>query len=213
MNSVRESVQSLLRAVKHWLRQWTKPDNHSLFFNVALDLTRPKSELVLGNALLRQQLIVLKPQSKRPRLTWRDRLLIVLLSCKLRTWKEALIVVQSDTVLRWHRELFRRFWKYKSRTQLEQGRPPLADDLVALIRQMVKENLTWGAERVRGELLKLGIQVSKSSIQKYTNDVQESLPSNQTWATFVRNHANQIWACDFLQTYDIFFRTIFVLGL
>ena len=58
MNSVRESVQSLLRAVKHWLRQWTKPDNHSLFFNVALDLTRPKSELVLENALLRQQLIV-----------------------------------------------------------------------------------------------------------------------------------------------------------
>ena len=66
MNSVRESVQSLLRAVKQWLRQWTRPDNHSLFFNVALDLTRPKSELVLENDLLRQQLVVLKRQSKRP---------------------------------------------------------------------------------------------------------------------------------------------------
>jgi putative transposase len=210
MNSVRESVRSLLRAVKQWLRQWTKPDNHSLSFNIALDLTRPKSDLVLENALLRQQLIVLKRQSKRPRPTWRDRLLIVLLASKLRTWKEALIVVQPDTVLRWHRELFRRFWKCKSRTQLKQGRPPLADDLVALIRQMVKENLTWGAERIRGELLKLGILVSKSTIQKYKNSVREYLSSKQTWATFLRNHASQIWACDFLQTYDLFFRTVFV---
>jgi putative transposase len=179
MNSVRESVQSLLRAVKQWLRQWTKPDNHSLFFNVALDLSRPKSELVLENALLRQQLVVLKQQSKRPKLTWRDRLLIVLLSSKLRTWKEALIVVQPDTVLRWHCELLRRFWKYKSRTQIKQGRPPLTDDLVALIRQMAKENLTWGAERIRGELLKLGIRVSKSMIQKYKNSVREHLSSEQ----------------------------------
>jgi putative transposase len=210
MNSVQESVQSLLRVVKQWLRQWTKPDNYSLFFNVTLDLSRPKSELVLENALLRQQLIVLKRQSKRPRLTWRDRLLIVLLSSKLRTWKEALIVVQPDTVLRWHRELFRHFWKYRSRTQLKQGRPPLADDLVALIRQMVKENLTWGAERIRGELLKLEIRVSKSTIQKYKNSVREYLSSKQTWATFLRNHASEIWACDFLQTYDLFFRTVFV---
>jgi putative transposase len=132
------------------------------------------------------------------------------LSSKLRTWKEALIVVQPDTVLRWHRELFRRFWKHKSRTQFKQGRPPLADDLVALIRQMVKENLTWGAERIRGELLKLGIRVSKSTIQKYKNSVREYLSSKQTWATFLRNHASQIWACDFLQTYDLFFRTVFV---
>ena len=75
---------------------------------------------------------------------------------------------------------------------------------------MVKENLTWGAERIRGELLKLGIRVSKSTIQKYKNSVREYLSSKQTWATFLRNHASQIWACDFLQTHDIFFRTIFV---
>jgi putative transposase len=154
-----------------------------LLINAALDLTRPKSELILENALLRQQLIILKQQSKRPRLTWRDRSLIVLLSSKLRTWKEALIIVQPDTVLRWHRELFRRFWKRKSKTLPKQGRPPLTDDFVALIRRMAKENRTWGAEHIRGELLKLSIRVSKSTIQKIMNSVRGSLSAQQpcTW--------------------------------
>ena len=86
----------------------------------------------------------------------------------------------------------------------------MTDDLVALIRRMAKENRTWGAERIRGELLKLGIRVSKSTIQKIVNSVRRSLSAQQTWVTFLRNHASQIWACDFLQTYDLFFRSVFV---
>ena len=78
-----------------------------------------------------------------------------------------MIIVQPDTVLRWHCELFKRFWKRKSKPQQKQGRPPLKDNLIALIRRIAKENLTWGAERIRGELVKLGIRVSKSTIQKY----------------------------------------------
>jgi putative transposase len=210
MNFLRQIAHTLSQAVTKRLRQWTKPDNHTLAFNAALDLTRSKSELVLENALLRQQLIVLQRQTKRPKLTWKDRSLIVLLSSKLRAWKDALIIVQPDTVLRWHRELFKRFWKRKSKPQQKQGRPPLADNLVALIKRVAKENLTWGAERIRGELLKLGIKVSKSTIQKYMKGVRESLTSKQTWATFLRDHASQIWACDFLQTYDVFFCTVFV---
>ena len=89
----------------------------------------------------------------------------------------------------------------------------MKDNLVALIKRMTKENLTWGAERIRGELLKLGIRVSKSTIQKYMKGVRESLSPKQTWATFLRNHASEIWACDFLQTHDVFFRTVFVLSL
>jgi putative transposase len=146
----------------------------------------------LENALLRQQLSTLQRQTKRPKVTWRDRSLTVLLASKLSAWKEALIIVQPDTVLRWHRELFKRFWKRKSKPQQKQGRPPLTDDLVALIKRVVKENLTWGAERIRGELLKLGIRVSKSTIQKYMNKERESRASKQTWATFLRNHASQI---------------------
>jgi putative transposase len=86
----------------------------------------------------------------------------------------------------------------------------LTEDLVDLIKRMAKENLTWRAERTRGELLKLGIRVSKSVIQQYMNDVRGSLSSKQTWATFLHNHASQIWACDFLQIYDLFFRSVFV---
>lgn len=100
MNFLRQIAHILSQAVIQRLRQWTRPDNHTLVINAALDLTRSKSELVLENALLRQQLIVLQRQIKRPKLTWKDRSLIVLLSSKLRAWKQALIIVQPDTVLR-----------------------------------------------------------------------------------------------------------------
>ena len=143
-------------------------------------------------------------------LTWRDRVLFVLLSSKLRTWKNALVIVQPDTVLRWHRDLFRRVWKRKSKPNGKRGRPPLTGEIVALVKRLAKENLRWGAERIRGELLKLGLRVSKSAIQKYIQQMRGSNPSSQNWSTFLRNHASQIWACDFLQTYDIFFRTVFV---
>jgi hypothetical protein len=173
-------------------------------------MSRSKPELLLENALLRHQIIILERQSMRPKLTWRDRTLIVLLASKLRTWKNALAIVQPDTVLRWHRDLFRRVWKHKSKPKGKRGRPALTDEVVALIKQMATENLGWGAERIRGELLKLGIKASKSTIQKYIEEVRGPHSSSQGWSTFLRNHASQIWACDFLQTYDIFFRTLFV---
>jgi putative transposase len=201
---------SIQQAIKRPLRQWTKPDNYSLALNAVLDMTRSKQELVLENALLRQQLSVLQRQIRRPKLSWRDRTLIILLTSKLRSWRQALVIIQLDNVLRWHRDLFRRIWKRKTKSDKKPGRPPLADKVVALIKQMAEENRTWGAKRIRGELLKLGLRVSKSAIQKCIQEVRKSLPSKQNWSTFLRNHASQIWACDFLQTYDIFFRTIFV---
>jgi hypothetical protein len=181
------------------LRQWTKPINDTLLLSTALDLTGSKPELLLENALLRQQLIVLKRQIKCPKLTWRDRALFVLLVSKLRTWKDALVIVQPDTVSRWHRELFWWVWKRRSKSKRKRGRPLLTDEVVTLIKRMAEENRTWGAERIRGELLKLGLCVSKSAIQKYIEEVRKSHPSSQNWATFLRNHASQIWACDFLQ--------------
>ena len=81
---------------------------------------------------------------------------------------------------------------------------------MALIKQMPRENATWSAERMRGELRKIGVDVSKSSAQEYVAGVRKHRASQQTWATFLRNHASEIWACDFLQTYDVFFRTVFV---
>jgi putative transposase len=90
------------------------------------------------------------------------------------------------------------------------GRPALLKGLVDLIQRMARENWTWGAERIRGELLKLGIRVAKSTILKYIRLVREPAAPDQTWLTFLHNHASEIWACDFLQTYDLFFRALFV---
>ena len=152
---------------------------------------------MLENALLRQQPVVLQRQEKRPALMWRDRTVMVLLASKLRSWKEALLIVQPDTLLRWHRELFRRIWRHKSRSKGKPGRKPLTEEDVALIKRLAKENRSWGAEplvlwpkdtgRIRGELLKLGKKVSKSTIQKYMKEVRGPVDSSkQTWGTFLR---------------------------
>jgi transposase InsO family protein len=203
-----QRLGSIRQIIKRSPRQWTKPDNHSLALNAALDLTRSKSELILENALLRQQLVVLQRQIQRPKLSWCDRAFIVLLASKLRSWKQALVIVQPDTVLRWHRNLFRRIWRRKTRPKKTTGRPPLPEKITSLIKQMAKENRTWGAERLRGELLKLGIEVSKRTIQKYIAKVRQA--SGQTWATFLKNHAGDIWACDFTVVFDLLFRPLYV---
>jgi hypothetical protein len=89
----------------------------------------------------------------------------------------------------------------------------LAEAIVPLIKDIAQANRTWGAERIRAELLKLGIEVTKGTIQKYINEVRGPLSTKQTWLTFLRNHARDIWASDFLQTHGLFFRTIFVFVL
>jgi len=106
------------------------------------DLSRSKSELVAENALLRQQLIILKRQVKRPPLTRTDRMLLVLLARLVRTWQQALFIVQPDTLLRWHRELFRLYWKQRSKAASH--KPKVATEMIALIRQMAKDNRLWG---------------------------------------------------------------------
>jgi hypothetical protein len=120
------------------------------------------------------------------------------------------MIVQPETLLRWHRDFFRFVWRHKSKTETKPGRPTLSDDDIGRTKRLARENATWGAERIRGELKHLGIDVSKSTIQKVIEDVRESQTPKQTWTTFIRNHASDIWACDFVQAYDIFFRTIFV---
>ena len=114
------------------------------------------------NALLRQQLIILKRQIKRPQLTNPDRFRLVFLSHFTVFWKQALHIVQSDTLLRWHREVFQLNWRRKSH-----GKSKITVETITLIEKMAKENRLWGAERIRGELMKLGVEVSKRSVQKY----------------------------------------------
>ena len=151
-----------LQSLHHRFVAWTKPPTSSLPLQTLADLSRSKSELVAENALLRQQLIILKRQVKRPPVTRADRILLVLLARIVQTWQQALVIVQPDTLLRWHRELFRMYWKRKSKTASHT--PKVAAETIALIRQMATDNRLWGAERIRGELLKLGIRVCKRTI-------------------------------------------------
>ena len=200
-------LDGCLHALSSCLTRWTKPLETSLPLSTLTDLGRSKSELISENALLRQQLIILRRQVKRPMFTRTDRILLVLLAKLVRTWQQALVIVQPDTLLHWHRELFRMHWKRRSKAPAHQ--PKLAIETIALIREMATNNRLWGAERIRGELLKLGIHVWKCTIQKYMRSVRTNQPIGQKWATFLHNHASQIWACDFLQVSDLFFRPLF----
>ncbi len=207
VHRVQRFIGSAVQAIRTHVSRWTKPASPTLVSGTIVDVARSKPELIVENVLLRQQLIVLHRTVKRPCLTSTDRALLVLLASKLRAWKEALLIVKPETVLRWHRAGFRLFWKRKSRAT--KTKPKIPAKTVALIQEMAANNRLWGAERIRGELLKLGIHVSKRTIQKYLRQTSPPRPSGQTWATFLRNHAREIWACDFLQVTDIFFRPVF----
>ena len=136
--------------------------------------------------VLRQQLLVLSRRSrKRVRLRNIDRLILVWLCRLFPSLLDAMVIVKPETVLRWHRRGFRAYWRWKSWRR--GGRPRIDRELRALIRRMSKENPTWGAPRIHGELLMLGIDVSESTVGRYM--IRIGRPRSQGWKTFLRNHA------------------------
>jgi putative transposase len=167
------------------------------------DLFRTHDELVVENVALRQQLIVAARKVKRTDFRpWERGLMVTNI---LPRWRDAVLLVRPETVIRWHREGFRLLWKHRSKaTTLREWR--LAPDTIELIRRIAIDNRTWGAERIRGELLKLGIRVAKRTIQRHIRAVRPP-GDGQRWRTFLRNHT--VWACDFLQVYDVWFRPVF----
>jgi putative transposase len=193
------------------MKSWTKPTSESLIGGAAADLLKNKAELVAENAFLRQQLIVMKRTVTQPKLTATDRGLLVALASRVRGWKSTLLIMKPDTLLKWHQHGFKLFWRLKSKG--EARKPRISEETISLIKQMTVENRRWGAKRIRGELLKLGIHVNKGTGRRCMMQARRKLPAqphDQTWATFLANHAQEIWASDFIQTYDLFFRTIFV---
>lgn len=180
------------------------------------DLRRSKPQLVAENALLLRQLLVPRRSVKRPRCTPADRAVLVLLASRVCAWRQALLIVWPETILRWHRTLFRGYWRRKSRTLRHARRPKVAAETIALIRDMAADNTLRGAERIRGELLKLDVRVAKWTVQKYMRDARPPRRAGQPWATFLRNHASDVWACDFHPVTDAHFRPLcafFVIAL
>ena len=179
-----------------------------LFVDVLAAPFRTQAQLEAEITMLRHQLSVLRRQApSRPRLTAVDRLLFVWLCRLFPSLRSAITIVQPDTVLRWHRSGFRLYWRWKSRSR--GGRPKVPLEVRSLIRRMSVENPLWGAPRIHGELLKLGIEVAQSTVAKYM--AKRRPGSGQTWKTFLRNHAAGVGAMDFLVVPTINFRLLSVL--
>ncbi len=169
---------------------------------------RSRAALELENVALRHQIGVLQRSArKRPRLTPGDRLLWVWLSRIWSDWRLALVIVKPETVVAWHRAGFRLFWTWKVRRG-QPGRPVICREIRDLIRKMCRENPGWGAPRIHGELLKLGIDIGESSVSKYM--VRCRKPPSQTWRTFLENHAQQLVSIDFFTVPTIRFQVLYV---
>jgi transposase InsO family protein len=196
------------RTALAWLTPAARPT--SVATGLLADLLRTREDLLAENAFLRQQLLIAHRGSKRPHFRVRDRFLLLALSRRFSRWREALVIIKPDTFLRWHREGFRLFWKRRSRRQ-SPSPPRLQVETVHLIHRMASENRLWGAERIRGELLKLGIAVAKRTVQRYMRKVRTTPPDGQRWSSFLRQQAAGIWACDFVEVRDLWFRCHYVL--
>ena len=155
-----------------------------------------ESKIAVENLALRQQLAILHQNIARPRIRKRDRIFWVWLSNLWSNWRSALIIVKPDTVIRWHRKVFRLYWRWKSK-KIKNGRPKIEQEIRDLIHRMCRENPTWGAPRIQAELTLLGYEVVESTVAKYMICGLKS-PS-QTWRTFLKNHASEITAYKILE--------------
>jgi len=156
---------------------------------------------------LRHQLAVSERTSPRLKLCPADRLLWVILSRILPTWRDALVIVKPETVVGWHRKGFRLFWTWKSRRR-RGGRPAIPREVRDLIRRVSRDNPLWGAPRIHGELLKLGIDVSQATVSKYMTKLP--CPPSQSWRTFLHNHMHCLASMDFFVLPTATFRLLFV---
>jgi len=171
---------------------------------------RSRAALQLEVLALRHQLQVLhRSRHRRVRLAKTDRWLWVLLSRLWTEWRLALVIVKPETVIAWHRRGFRLWWTSKSRCRM--GRPTVPTEIRTLIRTMAEANPRWGAPRIHGELLKLGIDVCQATTAKYLG--RRGQPPSQTWRTFLRNHIGQIVAADFFVVPTATYRLLFILVL
>ncbi len=165
-------------------------------------------DLALENLALRQQLVVFKRRHPRPRLRPADRLFWVWLSTVWSGWRDTLMIVKPETVIAWHRQAFRFYWRWLSQRK-SVGRPTVAAEVRTLIKQMAQANPLWGAPRIHGELQKLGLEISERTVSRLIP--RRRKPPSQTWRTFLDNHLGEICAIDFFTVPTATFRVLFVL--
>jgi len=183
------------------------------FYNIALFtlirlLLCSRSALIAENLFLRKQLALFKERKTKPHSASRLTRITMISLARFFNWREALVIIKPETFIKWHREAFRMFWRWKSRRR---GRPPLPRNIRELVRQMDRENPTWGEERIAAELsLKLKIYISPATVRKYLQTEGPHGREDQRWSTFVRNEAKSIVACDFFISVTASFRILYV---
>jgi transposase InsO family protein len=167
---------------------------------------KSNSRLEVENAVLRHQLMILQRKVRgRARLTNNDRWFFVQMYRWFPSIMKVVTIIEPETLVRWHRAGFRRYWRWKSRSR--GGRPQIDLELRMLIRQMSMENLLWGAPRIHGELLKLGFSVAQSTVATYM--IERRGPPSQGWRTFLRNHAPDMAAMDLFVVPTIGFKLLY----
>ncbi len=164
--------------------------------------------LTAENIALRQQLIELKRNQNRPSLKERDRVFWKVLSNVWPSWRDSLVIVQATTVIRWHRRAFSFYWRHKSGGG-KPGRPRLGSDVKSIVLKLATANPLWGAARIHGELLKLGVEISERSVSGIIKRNNPKLPS-QTWKVYIENHMTDMVAVDFLVVPTIRIKMLFV---
>jgi putative transposase len=171
---------------------------------------RPRVAVAAENLFLRKQLSLYVERDVKPRRATDSIRVTLARLCRWFDWREALIVVKPDTLIRWHRKGFRLFWKWKSRPR---GRPGVPAQVRKLITEMATDNPTWGEERIADELLlKIGIQISPRTVRRYMPKTpKRPADPKQRWMTFVHNHAKAIIACDFFVVVTATFQLVYVL--
>ena len=165
-----------------------------------------RATLVAENLALRQQLAILQRARPRPKLRNRDRLFWVVLSRLWHGWQSVLLIVSPATVVRWHRQGFQYYWRWKSRRR--PGRPAIAAELRRLLARMSKDNPLWGAPRIQAELRLLGHDLAPSTVAKYM--ARGRKPPSPTWRSFLKNHVGDIAAVDFFTIPTAFFQVLYV---
>jgi len=178
------------------------------FLSALCSCFQSRASLQVENLALRHQINVLR-RGRRRRLPLKPggRLLWVWLSRLWTGWGFALVIVKPETVIAWHRRGFRLYWTWKSRN-IRPGRPDIPQKVRDLIRNMSLANPLWGAPRIHGELLKLGIELSQATVAKYM--ARQRKPPSQTWRTFLENHVQQLVSADFFIVPTVTFRVLYV---
>ena len=177
-----------------------------LLFSLARSFFAPRLELMAEILALRQQLAILNRTANRPSLRFQDRLFWGALAKCWQDWRSALLIVKPETVIKWHRQGFRLYWRWKSKTG-RPGRPRIDAEIRELIRRISQENPLWGAPRIQSELSLLGFGVAESTVAKYR--IKTPKPSSQTWKTFLSNHARDIIGIDFFTVPTATFRNLY----